>query len=87
MIASLDPNLVEIVWLSLKVSLSAVLFASLLALPLGAAVAVAVPKAFVAVTRTRIVRPTSLATRTYELDVAPAMLEQLPPVELQRRHW
>jgi tungstate transport system permease protein len=41
MIASWDPNLVEIVALSLKVSLSAVLFATLLALPLGAALAVA----------------------------------------------
>jgi tungstate transport system permease protein len=41
LIAALDPKLVEIVALSLKVSLSAVLFATLLALPLGAAVAVA----------------------------------------------
>ncbi|HEX7054862.1 MAG TPA: ABC transporter permease [Burkholderiales bacterium] len=40
LIASWDANLVEIVALSLKVSLSAVFFATLLALPLGAAVAV-----------------------------------------------
>ena len=41
LIASLDPKLLEIVALSLKVSLSAVFCAALLALPLGAAVAVA----------------------------------------------
>lgn len=41
LIAALDPKLVEIVWLSLAVSLTAVALASLLALPLGAAIAVA----------------------------------------------
>jgi tungstate transport system permease protein len=41
LIASWDPKLLEIVALSLQVSLSAVFFATLLALPLGAAVAVA----------------------------------------------
>src|SRR4249920_3898285 len=41
LIASWDPKLIEIVVLSLKVSLSAVFFATLLALPIGAAVAVA----------------------------------------------
>ena len=41
LITSWDRNLIEIVALSLKVSLSAVLFATLLALPIGAAVAVA----------------------------------------------
>jgi tungstate transport system permease protein len=41
LIASWDGKLIEIVALSLEVSLSAVFFASLLALPLGAAVAVA----------------------------------------------
>jgi len=41
LIISGDAKLIEIVALSLKVSLSAVVFASLLALPLGAAVAVA----------------------------------------------
>ena len=40
LIASGDSTLAAIVWLSLKVSLSAVFFASLLALPLGAAIAV-----------------------------------------------
>jgi tungstate transport system permease protein len=40
LIASADANLLEIIALSLKVSLSAVFFATLLALPLGAAVAV-----------------------------------------------
>jgi tungstate transport system permease protein len=41
LITTWDPKLVEIVALSLQVSLSAVLFATLLALPLGAAIAVA----------------------------------------------
>src|SRR5262245_27683025 len=41
LIAALDPKLVEIVWLSLKVSLTAVAIATALALPLGAAIAVA----------------------------------------------
>jgi tungstate transport system permease protein len=40
LMASLDPKLVAIVWLSLQVSLSAVFFSSLVALPLGAAMAV-----------------------------------------------
>jgi tungstate transport system permease protein len=40
LIASLDRNLIEIILLSLKVSLSAVLLATLLGLPLGAAIAV-----------------------------------------------
>lgn len=41
LIITWDPQLVEIIALSLKVSLSAVLLATLIALPLGAAVAVA----------------------------------------------
>jgi tungstate transport system permease protein len=41
LIASWDPKLIEIVVLSLKISLSAVFFATLLALPIGAALAVA----------------------------------------------
>ncbi|HEY8555527.1 MAG TPA: ABC transporter permease [Burkholderiales bacterium] len=40
MIGRLDPTLLEIVWLSLKVSLSAVAIATALALPIGAAIAV-----------------------------------------------
>jgi len=40
LIASLDSELTAIVWLSLRVSLSAVLLASLIGLPLGAAIAV-----------------------------------------------
>lgn len=39
LVTSLDPNLGEIVFLSLRVSLSAVFFATLIGLPLGAAVA------------------------------------------------
>ncbi len=41
LILTADRALVEIVWLSLKVSLSAVVFATLLGLPLGAAIAIA----------------------------------------------
>ena len=41
LVAGLDPKLVEIVALSLRVSLSAVVLATALALPLGAAIAVA----------------------------------------------
>ena len=41
LVASLDPDLVEIVGLSLRVSVSAVLAAALIGLPLGAALAVA----------------------------------------------
>jgi len=41
LILSADRSLVEIVWLSLKVSLAAVVFATLLGLPLGAAIAIA----------------------------------------------
>ena len=40
LIVSADRQLVEIVWLSLKVSLSAVVFATLFGLPLGAAIAI-----------------------------------------------
>jgi len=40
LITRLDPTLLEIVWLSLKVSLSAVAIATALALPIGAAIAV-----------------------------------------------
>ncbi len=40
LLASLDPNLVEIVLLSLQVSVSAVAFAALVGLPLGALIAV-----------------------------------------------
>ena len=40
LIGSLDPTLVSIVWLSLQVSLSAVVLATVLGLPIGAAVAV-----------------------------------------------
>src|SRR5690606_23082662 len=40
LITRLDPTLLDIVWLSLKVSLSAVAIATALALPIGAAIAV-----------------------------------------------
>ena len=41
LITALDPQLAEIVWLSLRVSLSAVAISTLVALPFGAALAVA----------------------------------------------
>jgi hypothetical protein len=49
--------------------------------------AVADPDAFVAVTRARIVEPTSPLTRTYDAPVAPAMSTQADPSASQRRHW
>ena len=52
----------------------------------GADVAEAVPALLRAVTRTRSVVPSSAAVRTYVFDVAPLMLEQLPPLPSQRRH-
>lgn len=39
LVIRLDPDLIEIVWLSLKISLLAVTFAALIGLPLGAAIA------------------------------------------------
>src|SRR6476659_8981645 len=54
---------------------------------LGTDVDDAEPSAFLAVTRTRIVLPTSTVLRTYVLSVAPLIDEQLPPFESQRRHW
>src|SRR5262245_15694228 len=53
----------------------------------GADVAVSLAMAFVAVTRTRSVLPTSACLATYVFAVAPAIDEQLPPAELQLRHW
>src|SRR5262245_37314083 len=41
LIAALDANLAEIVWLSLKVSISATCLAALIGLPVGALVAIA----------------------------------------------
>ena len=43
--------------------------------------------AFVAVTRTRNVLPTSACLATNVLPVAPPIAEQPPPLELQLRHW
>jgi hypothetical protein len=48
--------------------------------------AVAEPELLVAVTRARIVDPTSAAMSVYEAAVAPAMLTQLAPPVSQRRH-
>ena len=45
------------------------------------------PAALEAVTRTRIVAPTSAAWRTYVVDVAAAMSAQAVPDVSQRRHW
>src|SRR3954449_6148586 len=57
----------------------------------GTDVAVVLPSAFVAVTRKRIVLPTSTFLRTYPAapSVAPLMLAQLPPFSSHRwkRSW
>jgi hypothetical protein len=45
------------------------------------------PPAFAAVTLTRIVWFTSPAVSRYVEEVAPSMLAQLLPEELQSRHW
>src|SRR5688500_7213722 len=50
-------------------------------------VADAVPATFVPVTTARMVVPTSPATSTYVLAVAPPMLAQLAPAASQRCHW
>ena len=52
----------------------------------GTDVAAVEPSAFRAVTRERIVLPTSTFFRTYVLSVAPPIWEQLPPFSSQRRH-
>jgi hypothetical protein len=44
------------------------------------------PALFEPVTTTRIVEPTSAATKAYVLPVAPLMSAQLAPPESQRRH-
>jgi hypothetical protein len=53
---------------------------------LGTDVELLVPSLFFAVTVTRSVLPLSTAFSTYVLEVAPLMLEQLPPSVSQRRH-
>src|SRR5581483_8175093 len=53
----------------------------------GADVAVVDPLAFVAVTRTRRVWPTSALTTTYVPADAPGMSVHAPPNRSQRRHW
>ena len=55
--------------------------------PVCAEVALALPPAFVPVTTTRSVPPTSPATCVYVEAVAPAMSAQAAPAALQRRHW
>ena len=52
---------------------------------LGTDVALAEPSLFVAVTRIRIVLPTSGRLSTYVLWFAPPIAEQLPPLASQRR--
>jgi hypothetical protein len=53
----------------------------------GAEVADVPPSAFVAVTRARIVLPTSTPLRVYVRLVAPLIAEQPLPLGLQRSHW
>jgi hypothetical protein len=45
------------------------------------------PAELVARTRTRSVLPTSTDVSVCGFFVAPLMFAQLPPLELQRRHW
>ena len=52
-----------------------------------AEVACALPATFVAVTRTRIVAPTSAGVSVRGRAVAPAMSAQAAPAALQRCHW
>src|SRR5687767_10289821 len=52
-----------------------------------AEVAVAEPLAFVAVTRSRSVRPRSAATTVYLSAVAPLIVTHSAPAELHRSHW
>jgi hypothetical protein len=52
--------------------------------PVAADDAVALPAVFVAVTAIRNVEPTSVEVTTYDVPVAPEMLAQPPPLELQR---
>src|SRR4051794_41405429 len=49
--------------------------------------ALSLPPAFVAVTTTRTVLPTSTGTRSYVAAVAPVMSAQLAPAASQRCHW
>ena len=55
--------------------------------PLAADAAEALPAAFVAVTSTRTVAPTSAAVRSRVCAVEPAMSEQFAPPASQRCHW
>jgi hypothetical protein len=49
--------------------------------------AVVDPPAFVALTATRSVNPTSPLATAYDAAVAPLMLAHAPPALSQRRHW
>src|SRR3954468_8278596 len=51
------------------------------------ALALSEPALFVAVTRARIVRPTSPERTPYVVDVAPPMSLHEPPPASQSRHW
>jgi hypothetical protein len=53
----------------------------------GPDVAVVEPSAFVAITRTRIVLPTSTPRSVYVRSVAPEISVQPLPFWLQRSHW
>jgi hypothetical protein len=52
---------------------------------LGAVLAARLPEPFSAITRARILLPTSAAPGRYVLPVAPAIVEQLAPAASQRR--
>ena len=61
--------------------------AAALTTAVGTDVAERVPSEFLALTVTRSVLPTSTAFSVYVLDVAPPMLEQLPPSVSHLLHW
>ena len=55
--------------------------------PVGEESALLAPAEFVAVTLTRSVEPESAAWTAYVCAVAPLIVAQLAPLELQRCHW
>jgi hypothetical protein len=55
--------------------------------PVAADVALALPPALVAVTRTRMVAPRSASVSTYDAPVAPAASVQVAPDGSHRCHW
>jgi hypothetical protein len=63
------------------------LLAAARTIAVGTDIALVDPSAFVAVTRTRSVLPTSFDATVYSRLPASEICEQLPPVFEQRNHW